>query len=321
MLEMYDIQVTHIERIDLNLLAPLAALLEERHVSRAAQRVSLSQPAMSRALQRLRETLDDELLVRSGNGYQLTPRAQRLQRQLETILPELEALFTEPVFDPAQATETFRVAGTDYPAIAFGPPLFQQVFRASPGSRLVFRAWNDQVFEDVEHGLTDLAFAAGTGPAGLRSQPLIDDTFVCLMSADHPLASRSRLSTPEYLDCSHVEVAVVAGHQTLIDRRLAAPRSVSLSVPYHSAAPLSVRGTHLVATLPWRLVAQYATDPTMCIVAAPAEIEPLNYLMVWHPRLDDDPAQRWLRATVHSTISDLPEPPLPAAIVRHSRAL
>ncbi|MEK8174932.1 LysR family transcriptional regulator [Streptomyces sp. M19] len=119
--------MAHIERVDLNLLAPLAALLAERHVSRAADVAGMSQPAMSRALQRLRETLGDELLVRTPGGYRLTPRAERVQRELRTVLPRLESLFAPEEFDPAEA---FRVAGTDY-AQVFAP----RSSNASSGSR------------------------------------------------------------------------------------------------------------------------------------------------------------------------------------------
>ncbi|MHA6759539.1 LysR family transcriptional regulator [Streptacidiphilus sp. PAMC 29251] len=295
--------MTHIDRVDLNLLPPLAALLEERHVSRAAQRVNLSQPAMSRALQRLREVLGDELLVRGSAGYELTPRAERVQRQLVAILPRLEILFAGEAFDPAAAAESFRLAGTDYPAMVFGPALFQQVFRQSPHSTVTFRGWHDGVFDDLARGLTDIVFYGVSAPPALRSEKLFEETFVCVMSADHPLSGRSRLDLDDYLRCSHVVVNIVEGDQTVIDRHLQAlgtPRRASLSVPYHAAAPLAVPGTRLVATLPLRLVAQHAQDPALRLVPAPEEIKDMSYHMSWHPRLDDDPAQRWLRHTIRT---------------------
>jgi len=115
------ILLTHLEGLDLNLLPPLAALLEERHVTRAAERSGLSQPAMSRTLARLRQALDDQLLVRDVTGYVLTPRAERIQRQLAGLMPRLEALFAAEVFDPARAEENYRIATTDYPLLLFFP--------------------------------------------------------------------------------------------------------------------------------------------------------------------------------------------------------
>src|SRR6266478_4256372 len=105
--------VTHLEGVDLNLLPPLVALFEERHVTRAAARSGLSQPAMSRTLARLRELLDDQLLIRDGSGYVLTPRAERIQRQLAGLMPQLDTVFAAELFDPATAEEHYRVAATN----------------------------------------------------------------------------------------------------------------------------------------------------------------------------------------------------------------
>lgn len=293
------------ERVDLNLLGPLAALLDERHVSRAAARAHLSQPAMSRALARLREALGDELLVRGAHGYELTPRAERLQHQLAVVLPQLDGVFSVREFDPAAAAETFRLAGTDYPALLFGGALFGRVFTASPQSTLIFTAWHTRVFDDLEHGTVDVVFAGVAPPRHLRFQHLFAETFTCAMSVDHPLAGRSQLTLEEYLGCAHVVVDVFDGSQSAIDRHLSAlgtSRTPSLRVPYHFAAAPAVVGNHLVATLPARLLERSGRDPSVRLVRPPAEIEPMTYSLSWHPRLHDDPAQRWLRATIVATV-------------------
>src|ERR1700758_599936 len=118
---------THIDRVDLNLLPPLVVLLEERHVSRAADRIALSQPAMSRALQRLRRHFGDELLVRGPDGYSLTPRAERIRAQLATVVAELNHLFDSESFDPATAAQSFRLAVSDYTVSALGPALVRHI--------------------------------------------------------------------------------------------------------------------------------------------------------------------------------------------------
>ena len=293
------------ERVDLNLLGPLVALLDERHVSRAAARANLSQPAMSRALARLREALGDELLVRGSRGYELTPRAERLQQQLAVVLPQLDGVFAVQEFDPAAAAETFRIAGTDYPALLFGAALFGRVFTGSPRSTLIFTGWHTGVFDDVEHGTVDVVFAGVAPPRHLRSEHLFTEEFVCAMSADHPLAGRSQLSLEEYLDCAHVVVDVFDGSQSAIDRHLSAlgtSRTPSLRIPYHFAAAPAVVGNQLVATLPSRLLERPGRDPGVRLVRPPAEIEPMTYSLSWHPRLHDDPAQRWLRTTIVETV-------------------
>ena len=308
-------RMAHIDEVDLNLLPALAALLEERHVSRAAARVHLSQPAMSRILQRLRRVLGDELLVRTPNGYQLTPRAERIQGQLVAIVPRLETLFSGERFDPAEAAQTFRISGTDYAMTAFGPALFRRVFRESPHSTLRFEIWHDGVFQDAERGIVDLVFCPAVyrrvfgmaAPRSLRSERLFDDRFLCVLSRDNPLAARASLSLAEYLRCPHVVVTTAQGRQTVIDLKLESlgtPRRASLTVPYLEAALRSVPGTLLVATLPERTVALHREDPSIKVLEAPSEISTMQYTMSWHPRLDDDPGHAWLRDTVRSVTRD-----------------
>jgi DNA-binding transcriptional LysR family regulator len=294
------VRTTQLQNVDLNLLVALAALLEERHVSRAADRIGLSQPATSRALQRLRRTLDDELLVRTRDGYQLTPRAERIQRELAGILPRLEVLFGVEGFDPATATDGFRLMGTDFATSVLGPGLSRRLFREAPGTSMTFRQWHDGVFDDVSHGLVDLAFAAVAVDPALRSELLFEDRFVCLMATTNPLADRDALTLNEFLGAAHIMVDVLQGEQSAVDRRLTElgqHRTAALSVPYHTAAVLAVPETLLVATLPARLVSTL-DNPDLRVVGAPPEVEPMPYLMTWHPRLDDDPAQRWLRDLV-----------------------
>jgi DNA-binding transcriptional LysR family regulator len=300
------VRTTQLQRVDLNLLVALAALLDERHVSRAADRIGLSQPATSRALQRLRRTLDDELLVRTRDGYQLTPRGERIRQELAGILPRLEVLFGAERFEPASATDSFRLMGTDFTTSVLGPGLARRMFREAPGTSMTFRQWHDGVFEDVSHGLVDLAFAAVSVDPALRSELLFEERFVCLMAASNPLADREVLTLDDFLTAAHVMVDVLRGEQSAVDRRLTElglHRTAALSVPYHSAAVLAVPETHLVATLPARLLSTL-DDPALRTVKAPPEVEPMSYLMTWHPRLDDDPAQRWLRDLVRMVAAE-----------------
>ncbi|WP_194906726.1 LysR family transcriptional regulator [Catenulispora rubra] len=298
-----------IESVDLNLLAPLNALLEERHVSRAADRLHMSQPSMSRALQRLRATLGDELLVRGPGGYQLTPRAERIAAELQLALPRLEHVFTGEQFDPAAAARSFRLAGTDYTVSVLSGALLAQVFAQSPGSTVLFSRWHHTVFADAEHGMVDLLVHGGTAPPPLRSQALFEEGYACLVASNHPLArskARSKaVSLADYLDCAHVVVDVTDGRQGHVDRSLEAlgrPRRAAVTVPYHTAAAAAVPGTPLVATLPRSFAIQHAAPGTTTVIPAPQEIGPMTYAMSWHPRLDDDQAQRWLRELIATTV-------------------
>jgi DNA-binding transcriptional LysR family regulator len=296
-------RMAHLEGIDLNLLPTLAALLEERQVTRAAERSGLSQPAMSRALARLRRLLDDQLLVRGGSGYVLTPRAERIQRQLADLMPQVETLFAAEVFDPATAEEHYRVAATDYPLLLFLHRVARDVNRLSPRSALRIESPGDAVFDDMLHGRVDLSFYVAAPPAPFIGRLLFEDICVCVMSADHPLARRRRLRLDEYLRCSHLVIDIIDGEQPLIADRLrglGVARRAAVTLPLNLAALAALPGTNLVATLNRRLVRRYADDPALAVVAAPVELEPFQYFMFWHPRLDHDKAQQWLRDTIRS---------------------
>src|SRR5882672_2503084 len=308
------IPLTHLKGVDLNLLPPLAALLEERHVTRAAERSGLSQPAMSRTFARLRRLLDDQLLVRDGSGYVLTPRAERIQGQLAGLMPQLETLFAAEVFDPATAEEHYRLAATDYPLLLFLHQVARDVNKLSPHSVLRIESPRDAVFDDVMHGRLDLSFYVAAPPAAFSQELLFEDICVCVMSADNPLAKHMRLTLDQYLRCSHLVIDIIDGEQPLIAHRLrelGVARRAALTVPLNAGASSALPGTNLVATLNKRLVDRYADDPALAVVAAPVELEPFDYFMVWHPRLDHDPAQQWLRDTIRSVAAQTVGRPSP----------
>jgi DNA-binding transcriptional LysR family regulator len=303
MFGMVAMPVAHLEGVDLNLLPPLAALLEERHVTRAAERSGLSQPAMSRALARLRRLFDDQLLVRAGGGYVLTPRAERIQRQVAGLMPLLETLFAAEVFDPASAEEHYRLAATDYALLLFLDQVAREVNKLSPRSALRIESPRDAVFDDVLHGRLDLSFYVASPPAAFCRELLFEDICVCVMSADHALAKRKRLTLDEYLRCSHLVIDIIDGEQPLIVHRLrelGLARRAGITLPLNAGAHAALPGTNLVATLNKRLVDRYVDDPELAVVAAPVELEPFHYFMFWHPRLDHDPAQKWLRDTIRA---------------------
>lgn len=297
----------HIEKVDLNLIAPLVALLEEKHVSRAARRANLSQPAMSRALQRLRATFDDELLVRTPEGYILTPRAERVRSQLTSIVPRLNALFAGDAFDPSQNAQVFQLAGTDYAVGVIGSRLSRRIFAESPRATVRFHPWHDGVDGQIERGELDLVFLGGEPPEHLRSQQLFSDSFVCLLDSEHELADTDALTLEDYLRCRHLVIATTQGHQPAVDRilrDLGRPRRTALTIPFHALAPATLAGTKLVATLPARLVDESLDTTSICVLKAPGEIPDMTYAMAWHPRLDDDPGHRWLRAHVRAACAE-----------------
>jgi DNA-binding transcriptional LysR family regulator len=297
----------HIDRIDLNLIGPLVALLEERHVSRAADRVGLSQPAMSRALQRLRRVLDDPLLIREPDGYRLSERAHKLHEELAAVVPQLEALLAPDRFDPAESTRPIGLAGTDYAVTAFGPAVCRRILAESPLAPVRFHSWRyDRVAEQIRRGAVDLGFFGRYTVGDLSSQELLVERFVCVVDSSHPLADADALTAEKYLTCRHLVIDVMDGLQPDVDRKLAAigrSRTAAVTVPYHAVAPELLSGTDLVVTLPRRLVAMWPETFNFRVLAAPTEIELMSYGIIWHPAFDDDRRHQWLRGLVRGAVA------------------
>jgi DNA-binding transcriptional LysR family regulator len=304
-------RLMHVERVDLNLLPALAALLEERQVSRAAQRMHLSQPAMSRTLQRLRHTFDDDLLVRGADGFVLTSRAVRLQQELGRVLPQLDALFADEFFDPGAAEEKYRLAGSDYVVLSFASLVYRIVLARSPRSSLYFETWHDHSFNGLDDGTLDLAFYGGAGPEHLRSEHLFTDQLRCVVSNDHPLASASSISLTDYLKWPHLVISIDRDRQPAIDDKLdkiGASRRAGLTLPFHAVAPATVAGTPLIATIPARLLIGTTLDG-LTILDAPKQLRTFQYFMTWSARVDRDQAHAWLRSVVREVTADTGDPP------------
>lgn len=297
-------QLTHVRLADLNLLLAALVLFEERKISAAADRFHLSQPAMSRLLQRLRDTFGDELLVRGASGYELTPRARQLQEALATLLPQIDRLIAGPQFDPATAQETFRIGLTDYAALVIAPPLMAALARAAPGIVLDLQAWSDRAFGELERGRLDLVFWVDNAPAPFVSETLFEEDFVCVMDVDHP-AGAGELTVERYLAYPHVVIGVLGGTQTVIERRLEAlgiHRTLGLRVPFFAAAVLAVPHTPLIATVPRRMARLYASNPAIRLVEPPVALGGFRYIMAWHPRMTGDPVHGWLRQSVSQSV-------------------
>ncbi|WP_163766084.1 LysR family transcriptional regulator [Mycolicibacterium parafortuitum] len=297
--------VMHTLRADLNLVPALAVILEERHISRAAARLGLSQPATSRALQRLRALLGDPLLIRERDGYRLTARAQVLREQLDLVLPALEALVAPDDFDPSTSTMPIHLAGTDFVVQSYGPAICAALMRDSPASSVRFHSWRyDSMAEQMHRGSVELGLFGVYAPSDLSMADVVTEQFVCVVDADHP-STGPALTLAEYCECRHLVIDVTDGLQPDVDLPLHGRgyrRSAAVTVPYHSAVPPILAGTDLVATIPGSLARTWPGDHRVRVLDAPAEIRRLTYRMVWHPAYDNDRRHRWLRSTVRAAV-------------------
>jgi DNA-binding transcriptional LysR family regulator len=287
----------HLRNVDLNLLHSLRALLEERHVTRAAKRSFLSQPAMSRALDRLRETFGDPLLVRTGRVYERTVRGERVLRELESLMRRLETMVEGEEFSPARSQERFRVAMTDHGSTILLPVLLQRIRKAAPDSRLEVSAWRTQAYEDVAAGRIDVALSAEAVPATLEYELIFNLDFVCLVGSAQPVRTR-RFTLKQYLQLPHALVETLDGQQTMVDRplgQLGVKRRVALRIPFFIPAIFAIARTDLILTVPRKLAKIAAKIAGVRVVEPPREIKAFPYFMAWHPRLSEEPAHAWFR--------------------------
>ncbi|MDF3070572.1 MAG: nahR2 [Polyangiaceae bacterium] len=292
---------TSLSAVDLNLLVVLRALLTERHVTRAAQRVGLSQSATSHALSRLRELYGDPLLVRRGRALALTPRAERLLPTLERGLSDLKAAIDgEPAFEPATARRSFTLGMADYLQAVLMGPLLCAMERAAPHVDLNVVSAPD-LEEQISAGNMDLGLqVSGRRVGTLQSQALFDDDFVCLVRHGHPLIAK-KLTMQSYLAARHVVVAPSGTSGSLVDTELSArglERRVALRVSNFLVAPIVVAETDFLSTMPQRLGVKLAERYGLRALPPPIELPRFGFAMIWHPRVDLEPAQRWLRGVV-----------------------
>ena len=290
----------HLRNVDLNLMRTIQPLLEERHISRAAKRAFLSQPAMSRALNRLRETFGDPLLVRSNGAYERTPRGQRVLREIESIMRRLDAIVHDKEFSPAQSRERFRVAMTDHGSSILLPKLLARLRKDAPHSELIVSAVGPDTFNEVVAGRIDLNLCSEEVPPALENEIIFNLDFVCLVGSRQRIANH-RLTLKQYLQLPHAMILTGDGHQAMVDRPLAAlglKRRVALRIPFFIPAVLAIAQTDLVLTVPRTLAKITAPMARLRVIEAPREIKPFPYFMNWHTRLTNEPAHVWLRDRV-----------------------
>lgn len=294
----------HLRNLDLNLIAPLHALLEECHVTRAAKRSFLSQSAMSRALERLRDMFGDPLLVRNGSGYERTVRGERILRELESLIPRLEGMVRGEKFDPARSQEIFRVAMSDHAAMIVLPTLLASLRSAAPHVKLEVSASGAETHEDIAAGRTHMLLCPEEAPPSLETEMLFTLDFVCLIGAALRVRGR-RLTLKQYLDFQHVLVEIREGQQALVDRalsRLAAKRRVAVTLPFFVPAIFAIAQTDLILTVPRKLAEITADMANVRVVEAPQEIQSFPYFMSWHPRLTNEPAHLWFREQLRAAV-------------------
>jgi DNA-binding transcriptional LysR family regulator len=297
-------------RYDLNLLPIFVTLMEERSVTRAAERLGITQPALSNALTRLRTTMQDQLFVRERYGIQPTPIALELAPVIAEALAKLDdAVLGQQDFDPAKAERLLTIAPNGYVEFVLVPAIVARLRMIAPGIRLQLKPYGTDLAETgVISGTTALVLGRIVEPPdNLVVQHLMDEGLACVVRADHPEIGDS-ISREQFERLRHVNVLppgrLRAGlFQVLSEQNLR--REVAVSVTNFLAVPEMVAVTDYCATLPLLICRRIANDPRLKILPAPVDLGKFPVEMAWHVRYRHDAAHRWLRSVIGDVAAEL----------------
>src|ERR1019366_5226072 len=303
--------MVNIRNIDLNLFVVLEALIREQSVTRAADRLGLSQPAVSAALKRLRQQLGDPLLVRTRGGMLPTPRAEQIFSSIAQSLESIQnVLQNGPSFAPERAQRSFSVMMSDIGEIVYLPRLIQRLHRAAPGVRLtVRRLARPRIYEELASGRIDLAVGWVDRPSDLCRDDLFKEDFVCIVRPGHPRVGR-RLTLSQFNSEWHLVVGRHdAGSEMFfrstdgnLEQELAdsvRQRKIAMLVPHFLAVPNIIANTDLLCVVPRQLGQVYVDYGQVRIVALPIKCDSFEVSQFWHKRFDADQGNMWLRGMIH----------------------
>jgi DNA-binding transcriptional LysR family regulator len=288
--------------IDLNLLVVFDAIMRERSVTRAGQRLGLSQPAMSHALTRLRHMLKDELFVRSPNGMMPTPRAEQLATPIRIALDGLQQSLEPIEFDPAKARTSFRIAVDNYAAIVLVAPIAAHVARIAPGVMLDFRPSGTlNVLEMLDRNELHLAM----GPSSVQGERfsrkrLLQDQFVVVHRKDHPAARAQEFSTEKLATLPQLEISSAQFGPDFVETDPGKSKpglKSAMRAPFLAAAQILAE-SDLVSVLPRNVANSMIRSHHLVCHRLSKPPKPIDAAMVWLRRLDNQPAHAWLRDVI-----------------------
>lgn len=290
---------------NLNLLRSLDVLLDTRNLTAAAALLGLTQSTLSRQLAQLRSQFGDPLLVREGQRFLLTERGRALQTPLKALLASLEAVLSEPVFDPAACTRRFAIAGSDYLADHVLPTLVEAIGREAPRAEVVFRMWEPGYYRLLsDEGVDLVATIADTLPDNLHGRAMGKDRPVVAMRTAHPLATQP-LGLADYLHWPHLRVTGGSDKDGAVDQYLAThglQRHVRAAVPFFSSALRIAGNDDLLWTLPEHMAITLSRQVPLAWQPLPFEVQDYQYWLLWHARSHHDPMHEWFRRHVFTVL-------------------
>ena len=313
----------NIAKVDLNLLVYLDVLLREGSVTRAANQLSITQPAMSNGLKRLRDLFKDPLLVRTSDGMTPTQRALEIQPVVRDVLAKLEASIQPNTdFIPATSTRTFRIMASDYAESTLLLELIRKLTDIAPNITLDVITPSDVTFHDVEHGKVDMAINRFEElPLSFHQKVVWYDTFSCVVKSDNPIINHFDLDS--YLAHQHIWVSKTGfGVGVGVDpnevqklgwvdaelTKIGKKRDIRVFTRHYHVALQLAKAQNLIATLPSKAASLYKSDPSVVVLDPPFDIPPIALKMAWSALLHHDAGHIWLRRLISEVAASLNQP-------------
>ena len=304
---MTPMQKLNADTIDARTLRLLRTLLDTASVSRTAEHLGMSQPTVSRTVARLRDVLDDPLLVRTRAGYALTLRAQALRPLVEASLAATEALLAPARFEAGAATRRFRVATTDYGALTVVAATTAQFCSMAPSASLDVVPFTASTLRELEAGTLDVALWADAAlPPDFHFRRLFTETYSCLVAAGHPLTRVRARDVPRAMR-DHEQLRLLfpngesLGEDDAFEQLDLGPSRVAVRTAYFSSAAAMIAQTSLVMCAPSRMASLAAESHGLTALPLPPKLLSFDYRAIWHERAHRDGANKWLRQLITST--------------------
>lgn len=296
-----NIDYENLRQLDLNLLVALDVLITEASVTKAAEKLNLSQSAMSYSLKKLRTILNDDLLIRTSREMEVTPYARQISDRVSQILLEIQTtLLTKATFDPATSQETFKIALSDYAEATIGVHLLHQIANQAPAIKIrVNNLEKETVLDSLDENRIELAINACLPLKSWHiEENLYREEFVCVFRGDDSIAE---ISLTDYLERSHILVSMRDDFQGKSDRILEQQqqsRRVIWSTSHFMVVPFLLNNSDCIALLPRRMAQQCAKAMNLKILPPPIPLEGFTVSMVWHQRHTNNLAHQWLRQQI-----------------------
>ncbi|MFZ1816219.1 MAG: LysR family transcriptional regulator [Rhizobiaceae bacterium] len=298
---MIETRLQDLARKDLNQLVSLAALLSEGGVTRAAEKLNVAQPTMSKALTRLRRTFDDPLLVREGNAMHLTPFASELSLKLQGVMKSIDALFHSPgPFDPSTVRGWLKIAANDYVQSTLALPFIQHMRETAPNLRIELRNVGSLYPEQIlEEGIVDIVISAAFPFSSLHRHQTFSDPFVCVADV-HNTDIGQRLALDEFLELEHVDITpsgtgLLRRFFEKTQRRFKEERNIVMVLSSFASLPEILKGSPAVALMPSRMFEKLSAT-SLRRIDIDFELPAYDVSLWWHPRTHMEPMMRWARS-------------------------